>query len=675
MGFPYLSVEDGAILRQGPGIHNQLDAVAYDSEAGVVVECKASNSTRRIDGQSIINRITDHCNKVREVLNEESTKGNRRKVGGIIVLWNSAITETERERARQSHILVLDNASLEYYERLVKHIGFAARYQLLAEVFHNQGIDGLVLNVPAVKSTMGGEDVYTFAIPPAQLLKVAYVAHRARNDFGTYQRMVTASRLKKIREFIDDGGIFPTNIVVNFASDNGGRSGVRFDAGPAMQGSTSSVKLGILHLPAKYQSAWIIDGQHRLLAFSGHKWAASSSLCVTAFDGLDESKQAELFVRINSEQHKVSANHLTELFATLNWSSGNPLLQVQAIISKSLQDLRKDPVSPFFERIVLADEEKSQTRCLTLQYISTALKSPGLFVLAEQKGSVRQFGPLWTGDVDSTLTRTKGVLNTWFDTIRNGCPTMWDNGDGSGGIVATNRGVVAGISVLRHVVEYLRSRDADLALRNDRDFCDRLVPFAEIVGNYFGAMSEAELQPLRSHYGSGAPAEITWRLAAQIQSIHQDFSPIGLEKWKAERADAKVSETHSLTTSIERRIHNTVLEILKREFGDGEGGWWREIPLKIRQDAHNRREADMEVHPVEMYLNLINYREIVAAHLQLFADHLLLGKTGGKDGRTSWMVEINDIRNKASHASGSRLKMQDYEKAKEVDLWLRSNDV
>ena len=91
-----------------------------------------------------------------------------------------------------------------------------ARYQLLAHLFK-----GIVLKASAKKvlatEGMGGAKYYTFLASPADLLKISFVAHKAlAGDDDTYQRLVQSSRLKKIGEYIDNGGQFPTNIVINF---------------------------------------------------------------------------------------------------------------------------------------------------------------------------------------------------------------------------------------------------------------------------------------------------------------------------------------------------------------------------------------------------------------------------------------------------------------------------
>lgn len=105
---------------------------------------------------------------------------------------------------------------------------------------------------------MGKYTCYTFTITPEYLLKIAYVAHRARGhatDINTYQRMIKKSRLRKIRDYISDRGMFPTNIVINIE----GKRHVRFE--PRKQkGGPEGAEYGTLHLTPSYGSAWIIDG-------------------------------------------------------------------------------------------------------------------------------------------------------------------------------------------------------------------------------------------------------------------------------------------------------------------------------------------------------------------------------------------------------------------------------
>ena len=142
--------------------------------------------------------------------------------------------------------------------------------------------------------------------PPEYLLKIAYVSHRSKgrgSDVSTYQRMIQKSRLQKIRKYIDEKGIFPTNIVINFDKKP------NFDRGEQETEQESGL-MGWLDIRSAYKSAWIIDGQHRLFAYSGHPMAAKARLSVMAFEGLPASIQAKLFIDINAEQKSVKQSLL-----------------------------------------------------------------------------------------------------------------------------------------------------------------------------------------------------------------------------------------------------------------------------------------------------------------------------------------------------------------------------
>ncbi|MGK0747779.1 DGQHR domain-containing protein, partial [Yokenella regensburgei] len=82
-------------------------------------------------------------------------------------------------------------------------------------------------------------------------------------------------------------------------------------------------KLGILHLPNIYRSAYIIDGQHRLYGYANSEYAASNTVPVVAFVDLDKKEQVKLFMDINENQKAVSKNLRTTLQADLLWESDN----------------------------------------------------------------------------------------------------------------------------------------------------------------------------------------------------------------------------------------------------------------------------------------------------------------------------------------------------------------
>lgn len=672
MGFPFISGEEGVILRQDEEIHNQVDVVAHDDESVVVVECKASASNRRLDVPSEIAKLIQKRNGIREGLNKSTDRDCKLKVGAILALRNVSITEHDLKLATGEKILVLDYEAIEYFARLARLIGSASRFQLLGELFQGQEIEGLRLKLPAVEAKMGEHTVYTFAITPEDLLKITYVAHRARNNIGSYQRMVQPRRLTRIREYIDDGGVFPTNIVVNFGRAPGKPSLLRFEPGARPQEAGDGSRLGHLTLPAKYQTAWIIDGQHRVLSYSGHKWASSSTLTVTAFDGVDASTQAELFVRINSEQKKVAASHLEALFATLNWHSSDPKLQVRAVISQAIQDLRGSSGSIFADRILLPDEERTEKRCITLKSFADALKRPGLFIKSESNGIVRQFGILWYGEPENTLTRVKTVLEGFFFAIASEASQQWELGDGDGGLVATNRGVIAAVRILAELLDYIRRSDPNASDLDSDSLGKQVEPFGVHVGEFFASLSSAEIAALRQHYGAGAPAELAFQIADYLNSRDEQFTYGDLDKWRHERETTHAGETKRVVDEVERRVKDHVVAALKATYGDG---WWKQLPKKVRVEAVKRREEEGEDHPPETYLMIIDYREIATANWTLFEPTLGIPKNGNKEARTKWVVRWNEIRNRSFHGSGARLKPEDFREISEIDSELKANGV
>src|SRR4029079_11504270 len=110
---------------------------------------------------------------------------------------------------------------------------------------------------------------------------------------------------RAIRAYIEGGGVFPTNIVVNF------RTKRRFDL--SADRSQGDFAFGTLYLPNTFKSAWVIDGQHRLYGFAGTSRESSTQLPVLAFERLAPQDEARLFVDINNKQVKVPWNLLVDL--------------------------------------------------------------------------------------------------------------------------------------------------------------------------------------------------------------------------------------------------------------------------------------------------------------------------------------------------------------------------
>lgn len=679
MGFTHLSGAGGAVISataDGSGPTNQLDVVALDDEVGLVVECKSSETPKRLAGfsESIGKLVATRETFIKDVRKQFPTE-RKRQVKYAYFLANFQLSENDQERAMQQGVAIFELSDLKYYKELVSQIGPAARFQFLADLLPGRSIPGLELTVPAVRAKMGGYRCYTFNVSPRYLLKIAYVSHRAKgkpSDVDTYQRMIKKSRLTKIREYIEDDGIFPTNIVVNFKKNS-------FDFQRAKQegadGSDST--FGWLRLTPSYKSAWIIDGQHRLFAYAGHSLAARSLVAVLAFEGLPPSEQARLFIDINAEQKKVKQSLLQELYAELNWDSEDPEERVRAVLSKTIQALDVCPDSPFRGRILKADERRTDQRCITLTALFGALGKTGFFIERMSKGAVVQYGPLWAGTIDATLKRTVRLMSAWYDTIRAGAETRWNLGQARGGGLAMNDGVTVCANVLRSVLEHLQGRGIKLAAMSDEELVKVLTPYGQAVGRYFTSLSDEEMERFRSSRGVQGQTSGTRRVQQQLKMEFEQFNPPGLEEFLDQEKAQTNRKAYDVLTEIERTLQRTIVDELKREFiSDDEAWWYSGVPVAVRKKVTERiEEAQGKEGGREENLDLVDYRAIIVhqGNWTLFKE--VLANEGGKDKGTKWITDVNELRRIVMHASkGLHLPVTTEQLAclEERLAWLRS---
>ncbi|HEY6250747.1 MAG TPA: DGQHR domain-containing protein, partial [Candidatus Angelobacter sp.] len=532
MQFPLLSAQGGAqlILEPRDPEHStaKIDIVALDNEIAIAIKCRSSEApARRPQFQSDLAKHGMIRERFTASSRTQFTAAHKRQIVLVMFLSNILLTDSDRTHAKDHNIILFDDHDLEYYENLITHIGPAARYQFLADMLPGKTVPGLELRLPAIRTKMGGFNCYSFSITPDYLLKISYVSHRSkgkRSDVSTYQRMLNKSRLNKIKQYISEDGIFPTNIVVNIDKNRLQFERIHQEGDPEDSGIA-----GWLNIRPTYKSAWIIDGQHRLFAYSGHERATKSRLSVLAFDGLAPSEQAKLFIDINAKQKSVKQSLLQELYAELHWDADDDSVRTRAIISKAIQDMDRDPESPLYNRIQTADVGKDDIRCISLTSLYGAIEKGGFHIAKEKKGHVLEYGPLWAGDNHETLLRTEYVLNHWLDTIRVATREWWDKGAGDGGGLAMNDGVITCINVLRSVVLHLE--DKKLIHFDNEDIAEVLKPYAAALGAYLGGFSEQERKAFRDLRGIQGQTRRTRNCQLAIRQAISHFSPPGLDQF------------------------------------------------------------------------------------------------------------------------------------------------
>jgi DNA sulfur modification protein DndB len=520
---------------------------------------------------------------------------------------------------------------------------------------------------------MGGSNCYTFSISPEYLLKISYVSHRSKgkaSDVHTYQRMLNKSRLRKIKQYITNNGIFPTNIVLNLENNRLQFERVRQE----QSDDQDSGVLGWLDIKPAYKSAWIIDGQHRLFAYSGHERATKSKLSVLAFEGLLPSKQAELFININAEQKSVKRSLLQELYRDLHWDAKEPEIWLRAVISKTIQELDANKGSALYQRIQTSDVTKDAVRCISFTSVFSAIEKTDFHIAKEKKGHVVEFGPLWAGTNEATLKRTVYILLNWFKLIRDAVPDWWDKGSAPGGGLAMNDGVTTCINVLRSVFQHLDSGGQKLVHKDHEDLFELVRKYGEVLGAYFGSLSEDGRKQFRDLRGVQGQLTRTRRCQKAMREHIPTFNPLGLDKFLEDEKSQTNRQAKEIIDHIETTLQKVVIEELQREIaGPDESQWWIDgVPKSVRLKVTQRlEEDDGKRGGRENYFDLIDYRSIALDNWGIFEPLLAYGKTGNKEKKTSWMAFVNEKRKIVSHASSAvTLSLEDLGQLQEYDRWL-----
>ena len=635
----------------------QVDVFAKDDEAVIIVECTQRDKPGKKKMAQLIEEIRVTRENLLKSVREAYSQEAKLKVKYVIATRNISWSDVDLAECEQAQIAVVTDGELDYYASLVQHLKHTARYQFLGHMFGGQKIEGLAKKVLATRSKMGGETFYTFLIHPDELLKIAYVGHKASRDIEnlkTYQRMLQSRRLKKIAEYINGGGKFPTNIVVNLKT--GRKTKLRFDT----KEKYGEEDLGVLYLPPNYASAWIIDGQHRLYGYAYARATEgfnqdSTVLPVLAYENLPAEKEMNLFIDINSKQIKVSTGLLVELYADLHWGSSDPEEAFQALLSRIASRLNSEKTSPLHDRMVVTGKKKTQYRCLTQTSTRDGLgvaKLLGTF----SKGAIVP-GPLSTDRSDDYVANLKkglSVLSDCLSMFSTELTNHWELGDGTGGYLCTNNGIRALFHVIKDIADHIKRTDGtDLYLFNADETFMEIKPYFQVLIDYFNGASGQEIQAFR-RTGSSLTAvrDQAYGMEVHINKKFPDFKPAGLQRYIESRDEVGTEEATNNVKKIHLRLFDYVIGTLKKHYGTENKVWWTKgIPLKIRQQCTGRWEEKNREGEEESQLYLINYIDICDKKWHLFKDVISLDARNkdNKDANMKWIKDLNEIRTITMH--------------------------
>lgn len=684
MGFDGLNEENGIQISydfNNDDLKERIGVVAVDEETVLIVLCYASETMVE---RSFVAEINDFSSKIGGIRKEILKQYPGKKTKFIWASHNYIMNRRDLTLLDNKGIAYFSDTTIEYYFELAKHLGSCSRYQLLGSLFANQEIKNMDDRVPAIQGKMGGYTYYSFSIEPEKLLKIGYILHRSeanKNMMPTYQRLIKKKRLQEVRSFINDGGYFPNSIIISI--DTNGK-GLSIDQSSSKVDSTIS-KIGILHIPKRYRSAYIIDGQHRLYGYSDSLYAATNTIPVVAFVDLDRTEQIKLFMDINENQKAVPKSLRVTLNADMLWESPDLSEQRQALRSKIAQMLGEEATSPLNSRIVIGENESTPTRCITVEALQAAFKKCRFFDSYGKKNALQKEGTFDCKDNQETCDLFYPFIEKCLLYIREACLEEWDKGDSDNGMLTMNRGIQAVVRVIDDVVNMLVEKGMINPKTQALDDMFGLIQYyLKPLTDYINNLNAEQRKDLRGYFGGGADTRFWRAYQKAIADMRPDFTPEGLEEFWQNETKMYNEETVSMIQEIVTKVKLLISIRLNDYFGES---WLiKGLPKNIYTRAKGEADEAIYIHitntgeeidiPIWDYVTLPECKQIVlnGKNWSLFFEDTFVrpeeaNLVGGKDVKTNWLLKVNSISSKLSKESYS-VPVDEYTYVKSIYDWL-----
>lgn len=576
MGFKVMNATNTFKLDYSDVSSKQIDIIAIDDEICLLIECKATAkednmTTWKTDLESINGNFWGLQNEIHK-------KFPKVKVKYIFATKNYIIGEADIKRMNDFKIANFDYETIRYYNDLSEHLGSAARYQLLGNLFAKTEIKGMDSNVPAIEGKMGALTYYTFLIEPERLLKLSYILHRNKANhklMPTYQRLIKKDRLKAIRKFVNEGGYFPNSLIVSI--DTNGR-GVVFEPSTTRTDNNLS-RMGILKLPKTYQSLYVIDGQHRLYGYSDSKFASSNSVPVVAFVDMKKYDQVKMFMDINENQKSVPKGLRNTLNIDLLWNAEMYAQRQEALRLDLGQQLGEDTKSPLYGRVVTGEDLSNTKRCITLDYINDAFKQSDFFnVYKKNKNEIAVPGTFDKTDNDETENMLFPFLCKCFKIIKDYCSEEWDKG--SEGFLTINNTTFALIKIFNDIVN-IQLKKEDKVIVDDADaFFKKCEEMLLNLADTINTLEPEVINEIKKAKGGGAKKTSWNELRVAFNRKFPDFTYPELEKHIKEYC----SNNNPYASVYIQEILDTIKERLKTKIGTDSQWMHKYLPEKLRNE-------------------------------------------------------------------------------------------
>ena len=194
-----------------------------------------------------------------------------------------------------------------------------------------------------------------------------------------------------------------------------------------------------------------------------------------------------------------------------------------------------------------------------------AIARQDLFLGKEVKGVMLEYGPLWGGENSETLDRTVRVISCWLSNVVKHTADWWALGQAEGGGLAMNDGVTALLNVLE-VLRHLETDRVRLVTRDTEDVCALLLPYAEAVGGYLGALGHEQRKSFRDLRGIQGQTYRTRQMQKALRDRFKSFNPPGLDEFFKRESEQTNLRAKVSIDRIEKVVQAIVVQELRQAF-------------------------------------------------------------------------------------------------------------
>ena len=690
VGIRYLNFDDQLKLfyNKSDQDHKQIDIFAVDTENKIVflVECKASKKSTKRDFKTEIESLVSMRDGFRKSIHQ--IFGSEYKMKIIFATRGYRITRDDEDavRLKDANIYHLDDNKYTYLQNIIASYATSSRYQFLGHIFKGEKISDETLKIPALNGKMGNQEYYMFSLEPSYLLKIGYVLHRVRansEDSPTYQRMLVKSRLKKIGDYLNEGGhFFPNSVIINFNETKVVK--VKFEPGENSSNTESNSRYGMVEIPMAFAIANIIDGQHRIYGYSASEFFKKDTIPVVAFINMTTDQQLEMFIDVNQNQKAISPDLIDTLQENLNWDNDNFDSRMLALKSSIIRVLGETQGYALNSKIT----QGGDTAPLKRIPFRDSLTSCGLVPKANKKSfkmettrsSLYDVNRDGQGlDINTTMEtardRVSRFINACYEFIASEYPSIFEE-DFKQNFIVSNKGTYAFIMIIGSLNNHL-TEQGDVSIKtNLKDRMERMDKYLCALGDGITAIGDDERNGMvGAKSKEGAAARTLWLFTYQdmINRVLPDYSTQGLQDWR-ERKDLDLQdEANTLVKKIESRMKEVTISNLRLFYGDtkdanGREPWEYQVG-EIRLNCIKRleeklqEEADSGSAPKGYvwtdFFGIVDYGKIFKAHWDKPAfevddyetfQELLAVDIGNHTGRVKVLNEknrqtpINDIK-------------------------------